>query len=329
MSIFKTIRSRAMLLSQLSALAIGSTLLTTPSAQAVPPQVKTQAPGYYRMMLGDFEITALLDGTVTLPIHTLLTNTTPAEVEKRLAGEFLKPQLETSINAYLIHTGSRLILVDTGAGVFFGEKGGGQLLTSLKAAGYQPEDIDTVLLTHIHGDHSGGLTLSGEASFPNATVYVDQHEADFWLNPANEASAAANQKAGFATAATLFAPYLAAGKVKTFQGNTQLFPGIRTVSSYGHTPGHSFYAIESQGQQLQLWGDLLHVKDVQFASPSVTIRFDVDSPAAAQQRQKAFANAAKQGYWVGAAHISFPGIGHVRKSGNGYAWVPANYSLPR
>lgn len=327
MSAMRQALSRTALIARLTTSALlSSTVLFAPIAQAVPPQIKTQAPGYYRMMLGDFEITAVSDGTITIPIDTLLTRTTPAAVQKRLAAQFLKPQLETSINTYLIHTGSRLILVDTGAGDYFKGKGGGQLITNLKAAGYQPEDIDAILLTHIHGDHSGGLSAFGKALFPNAVVYVDQRETEFWLNPANEEHAAENQKHGFAKAAEMLAPYQAAGRVKTFHGNTQLFPGVSSVSSYGHTPGHSFYAIESQGQQLQLWGDLLHAREIQFATPGVTIKFDVNSEAAAVQREKAFADAARQGYWVGAAHISFPGIGHILKAGKGYNWIPANYS---
>jgi glyoxylase-like metal-dependent hydrolase (beta-lactamase superfamily II) len=94
----------------------------------------------------------------------------------------------------------------------------------------------------------------------------------------------------------------------------------------GHTPGHSIYAVESKGQKLVLWGDLMHVAAVQFAEPSVTIQFDSDSKAAAAQRKKAYADAAKQGYWVAAAHLSFPGIGQVRAEGKGYVWFPANYS---
>jgi glyoxylase-like metal-dependent hydrolase (beta-lactamase superfamily II) len=120
--------------------------------------------------------------------------------------------------------------------------------------------------------------------------------------------------------------YVDAHRLRTFDGDAEIVPGIRSVSSRGHTPGHSFYAVESKGQKLLLWGDLIHAGAVQFPSPSTTIRFDVDSSAAAVQRNKAFADAARQGYWVGAAHISFPGIGHVRSAGKGYDWIPANYS---
>ena len=121
-------------------------------------------------------------------------------------------------------------------------------------------------------------------------------------------------------------PYVAAGKFKPFDGNTDLLPGIKAQAARGHTPGHSTYAVESKGQKLVLWGDLMHVAAVQFAEPSVTIAFDTDSKVAAAQRKQAYADAAKQGYWVAAAHLSFPGIGHLRSDGKGYSFVPANYT---
>ena len=106
----------------------------------------------------------------------------------------------------------------------------------------------------------------------------------------------------------------------------ELVPGVKAVSAYGHTPGHTVYAIESKGQKLMVWGDLMHVAAVQFPDPSVTIQFDTDSKKAAPQRQKAYADAAKNGYYVAIAHVSFPGIGQLRADGKGYRWLPVNYS---
>ncbi|MCP3062654.1 MBL fold metallo-hydrolase [Myxococcus sp. K38C18041901] len=309
---------------------VASLLLVTPvvTLAAPPPQVRTSSPGYYRMMLGDFEITALSDGTVTLPADTLLTNITPAEVKARLGRLGIDPgRVEASINAFLVHTGEHLVLVDTGSGTLFGPTMGGRLLSSLRAAGYQPEDIDAVLLTHIHGDHSCGLTLDGKPSFPNATVHVEQREADFWLDASHANHVAKEHHHGFQEAAAAFAPYLAAGRVKRFSGDTELFPGIRTLATPGHTPGHAFYVVESQGRQLRFWGDLIHAQDVQFPSPGVTIRFDLDSTAAARQRRKAMSDAAAKGYLVAAPHISFPGIGRVLADGKGFAWAPVHYSV--
>jgi glyoxylase-like metal-dependent hydrolase (beta-lactamase superfamily II) len=295
-----------------------------PMAQAAAPQVKTQ-PGYYRVMLGDFEVTALSDGTVALPVDKLLTNTSPAQVGKALSRDFLKAPVETSVNGYLINTGAKLVLVDTGAAGLFGPTLG-NLLASLKAAGYQPEQVDEIYITHMHADHVGGLMAGDKLAFPNAIVRADKHDADFWLSAANLEKAPAGMKGFFQGAQASLNPYVAAGKFKPFEGDTELAPGIRAIAAPGHTPGHSTYLVESKGQKLALWGDLMHVAAVQFANPSVTIQFDTDSKSAAVARKRAYAEAAKQGYLVGSAHLSFPGLGHLRTEGKGYAFVPINYS---
>ncbi|WP_338759003.1 MBL fold metallo-hydrolase [Massilia sp. METH4] len=297
-----------------------------PAAQAAAPMVLTQAPGYYRMMVGSAEVTAISDGTVTIPLDQLLTNTTPAQLDKLLARSHLAPQVETSINAYLVNTGTHLVLVDTGAGKLFGPGAGGRLQESIRAAGYAPEQVDAVLITHVHGDHSGGLTADGRALFPNATVYVNRHDAEFWFDPANKPRAAENQRAGFDQAAEQFGPYRAAGKVKTFDGAQELLPGLFTQPAVGHTPGHTVYVLKSGARELHFWGDLLHAKDVQFAAPDITIRYDVDSPAAARQRKAIFADAARRGYLVAPAHTPFPGIGYVRATATAYDWLPVPYT---
>ena len=294
------------------------------TAQAAAPQVKTQ-PGYYRVMLGDFEVTALSDGTVALPVDKLLTNTSPAQVGKALAKSFLKAPVETSVNGYLINTGTKLVLVDTGAAKLFGPTLG-NLLDSLKAAGYQPEQVDEIYITHMHADHVGGLMAGDKMAFPNAVVRADRHDADFWLSKENLDTAPEQMKGFFQGAQASLNAYVAAGKFKPFDGDTELVPGIKAVASHGHTPGHSIYKVESKGQTLVLWGDLMHVAAVQFAEPSVTIQFDTDSKAAAVQRKRAYAQAAKEGHMVGSAHIAFPGLGHVRAEGKGYTWVPVNYN---
>ena len=302
-------------------------LLAFPAAiiQAAAPQIKTQAPGYHRMMLGDFEVTALSDGTVALPVDKLLTNTTPAQVGKALAASFLKAPVDTSVNAYLINTGTKLVLIDSGAAGLFGLTLG-NLLANLKAAGYQPEQVDEVYITHMHADHVGGLMAGDKPAFPNAIVRADRHDADFWLSAANLEKAPAETKGFFQGAQASINPYVTAGKFKPFDGNTELVPGVRAVAARGHTPGHSTFLVESKGQKLALWGDLMHVAAVQFANPAVTIQFDVDSKAAAAQRKRAYAEAATQGYLVGSSHLSFPGIGHLRADGKGYRFVPLNYN---
>jgi glyoxylase-like metal-dependent hydrolase (beta-lactamase superfamily II) len=300
-------------------------LLAAGLAHAAAPLAKNQPPGFYRVMLGDFEITALSDGTVDLDVKSLLTNTTPAQVDKALKRSFSANPLTTSVNAYLVNTGDKLVLVDTGAAALFGPTLG-KLLGNLKAAGYTPEQVDAVVITHLHPDHVGGLMAEGKAAFPNATVHADQRDADYWLSTAVADKAPAEAKGFFEGARVSMKPYVDSGKFKPFDGNTELLPGIKAVAAYGHTPGHSVYLVESKGQKLVLWGDLMHVGAVQFAQPAVTIQFDVDSKAAAVKRKNAYAEAAKNGYMVAAAHLPFPGIGHLRPEAGGYRFVPLDYA---
>ena len=124
-------------------------------------------------------------------------------------------------------------------------------------------------------------------------------------------------------------PYVAAGKFQPFDGAGVLTPGITAVPTYGHTPGHTVYLVESKGKKMAVLGDLMHVAAVQFPEPSVTIQFDTDTKAAAAQRKKMYAEGAKQGILLAVAHISFPGMGHIRPDGTGYVFYPVNYSIPR
>jgi glyoxylase-like metal-dependent hydrolase (beta-lactamase superfamily II) len=265
---------------------------------------------------------------VSLPVDELLTKTTPAKVKKALARSHLVAPVETSVNGFLINTGEKLVLIDTGAAGLFGPTLG-HLVANLKAAGYQPEQVDEVYITHMHPDHVGGLMGSDKPAFPNAIVRADKHDADFWLSQENLDRAPKDAKGFFQGAMASINPYVAAGRFKPFDGDTELVPGISAVATRGHTPGHSCYVVESKGERIEVLGDLVHVVAVQFPDPSVTIKFDTDSTSAAVQRKKVFADAAKKGYWVAVAHISFPGIGHIRADGRGYEWIPANYTVPR
>lgn len=301
------------------------TAVIAPAAHAAAPMVKTSAPGYYRVMLGDFEVTALSDGTVQLPVDKLLTNSSPEKIAKGLSKFHQKSPLDTSVNGYLINTGTKLVLIDTGAAGLFGPTLG-KLASNLKASGYQPEQVDEIYITHMHPDHVGGLVDGDKLVFPNAVVRADKHDADFWLSQANLDKAPTESKGFFQGAMASLNPYVKADKFKAFEGNTDLVPGIKAIASHGHTAGHSIYLVESKGQKLMLWGDLMHVAAVQFDHPEVTIQFDSDSKSAAAERKKAYADAAKQGYMVGASHLSFPGLGYVRNEGKAYAWTPLNYA---
>jgi glyoxylase-like metal-dependent hydrolase (beta-lactamase superfamily II) len=314
-------------LSALVVLAAG-VFYATHAHAAAPIQGKGQAPGYYRMMLGEFEIVALSDGTLGLPVKKILTNVTALTVDTLLKRSFVTDPVETSVNAYLVNTGSKLVLIDTGAGSLFGPTLG-FLVQNLKAAGYQPEQVDEIYITHMHGDHYGGLVSGTAPVFPNAVVRADQRDADFWLSQAMMDRAPQDDRSAFEGAMKTFGPLAAAGRFKPFSGASELVPGISSLPTYGHTPGHAAYLVQSNGQKMVMIGDLMHVGAVQFPEPSVTIQFDTDAKQAAVQRKKLFARSARERFWLAAAHLPFPGIGHLRAEGTGYVFVPVNYSVPR
>ncbi|MDF0605666.1 MBL fold metallo-hydrolase [Neisseriaceae bacterium TC5R-5] len=300
-------------------------LSASPVLAEAPAQQKTQVPGYYRMMLGDFEVTALYDGYVDLAT-SLLKGMDEKDLQSLLARMFLRttPGVQTSVNAFLVNTGSHLVLVDAGTAQCFGSSTG-HILENIRAAGYRPQDIDTVLLTHLHPDHACGIAQNGKMAFPNVTVYVGKAEADFWLNPANSKTVDASRQGLFAMAQAAVAPYQAANKLKFYQQEDALLAGVQVIATPGHTPGHSSYLFTSKDQSLLLWGDLVHSHSVQFSHPEVALEFDSNQPQAIETRRKVLADAARSKLWVGGAHLPFPGLGHVRADADSYAWVPIEY----
>ena len=150
------------------------------AACADSPMAGGPEPGFYRQMVGAFEVTALNDGTRGLPAAKVLTHTHPGEVDKALRAAFLQDPVETSFNGFLVNTGSKLVLIDTGAGSLMGAALG-HLTQNLKSAGYRPEQVDEVYLTHLHVDHVGGLMAAGERVFPNAVLRANQRDVDYCL----------------------------------------------------------------------------------------------------------------------------------------------------
>jgi len=304
----------------------GLFLLFAGFAAADVAQQKTQVPGYYRTFVGNFEITALYDGAIDIDTK-LLKNASDREIQQLLAHMFVKgPAVQTAVNAYLINTGSRLVLVDAGAAKLFGP-GLGNIAGNLKAAGYSPEQVDTVLITHLHGDHVNGLVdADGKAVFAKAEIWSAQADNDFWLSEAVAAKAPKEAQGFFKMARDAAAPYRAAGKWKTFSANQEILPGITSQAASGHTPGHSAYLVANGDDKLLIWGDIVHNHAVQFARPQVTIEFDVDGKAAVATRKQIFARAAREKLLVGGMHLPFPGIGHVRADKKGYSWVPVEFA---
>jgi len=295
----------------------------TPALARAETKLQQSQSGYHRFTIGDIRVTALSDGTVPLDTK-VLTNVSRRTVETLLAKAFVASPVDASVNAYLIELGDRLVLVDTGAGELYGP-GLKKLPAVLQAIGHPPDQITDILVTHIHTDHTGGLMDGERRVFPAAALHVEQRELDFWLTPSNIERVPAPLKRLFREAELKVRPYVDAGQVQTFDGATQLFPGIRAVPSPGHTAGHTFYSLESKGQTLMFWGDILHVAEVQLPQPTVTIEFDSDPVAAAAQRARVFADAARRGYLVAPAHIAFPGVGHLVRDTAGYRWIPLPY----
>ena len=294
-------------------------------AAAAPPQQKTQVPGYYRTMVGNFEVTALYDGYIDLD-NKLLHNVKPQELQSLLARMFISGQkVQTAVNAYLINTGKHLVLVDTGAAKKFGPSLG-YVAEHMKAAGYEPAQVDTVLITHLHGDHVNGLLdAEGKPLFPNAKVWSAKADTEHWLNPAVAAKAPKEAQPFFQMAQQAAAPYQQNGSWQNFSNDGEVVPGITSLWAPGHTPGHSGFLVESNGQSLLIWGDIVHSHAVQFARPEVTIEFDLDAKLAAATRKQLFARAAKEKLLVAGMHLPFPGLGHVRAEKKGFAWVPVEF----
>jgi glyoxylase-like metal-dependent hydrolase (beta-lactamase superfamily II) len=297
-------------------------------ALAQAPKASTQVPGYYRITVGQFEITALHDGGIELKT-SLLRTVTPPDLDRLLARKFVgNPVMQGTVNAYLINTGDHLILIDTGAGTHFGPTLGG-LLANLRAAGYEPDQVDMVLLTHMHVDHLGGLINEDEEpTFPDATVWVAQAENDFWLSEHIAATMPEERQRFFELARKNAEPYQAEEQWHTFNGGEiVLVPGVRAIKADGHTPGHTAFVIESEEQKLVIWGDIVHAHAVQFARPEVSIEFDVDKQRAVATRKALFQELAASGTLVAGMHLPFPGIGRIRAEGqDSYAYVPIEFA---
>src|ERR1043166_8859267 len=210
--------------------ALAAVLLASGVAVAGAPPAKNQAPGWYRMKVGDFEVTALSDGTLDLPADTLLTGTTPDKVKKARADEYLTTPVETSVNAFLVNTGTKLVLIDAGPASLFGPTLG-KMLTNLKASGYQSEQVDEIYITHMHPDHVGGLASGDKAAFPNAVVRANEAEGNFWFSADEMGKAPAPMKPFFQGAQASLKPYRDSGKYKPFKGaDVELIRGVHELA---------------------------------------------------------------------------------------------------
>ena len=307
-------------------MALAGSIAGPSPAAAAAPQHHDQAPGFYRLKVGGLEVTALNDGAGTFEPHWLTgKKAVMAHVEESMHED---PHLLDVGNAgFLVNTGKQLILVDAGTGTWWGGGAFGRLADSLHSAGYLPEQVDLVLVTHLHSDHIGGLTTKeGKRVFPNAEVYVAKVESDFWLSPEIAAKAPKDAQPFFESARGISAPYIEAGKWHTFSGSESIIDGVRLVSLHGHTPGHTGYEFTSRGQKILFWGDIIHVQVVQLAHPEVTAVFDIDPAAAAATRNQLLPTLARENVVIAGPHLAFPGLGRLRQEQKGYVWAPVGFS---
>jgi len=312
-----------------SVLGLFVILAASQTAYAAPVDHYQQAPGFYRQMVGEKVITAVYDGYVNLDPKEL-SGMSQEKIQARILNEYQKaaPAVQTAVNAFLVSDDKDLVLIDSGSSDCFGPTMG-RMVDNIRAAGFNPEDVSTVLLTHMHPDHACGVTLpDGKPAFPNATVWAARRDADFWLNEKMESRLPADQRPFFKMARKAVEPYVNAGKFKTFNNGESIVPDIQVVPSNGHTPGHTSFLLSSGSEKLLLWGDIIHMHAVQLENPEVTISVDVDPKAAMASRTRLLAEATKERWMVAAAHLPFPGIGHLRKEQKGYSWVPVEYRSP-
>lgn len=263
--------------------------------------------------IGDFSITAIGDGYASASLD-FLTNINQMDAINLQKSAGVNDPTSIHINTYLIRGRGRTILIDTGAGGY--NQWGGDLQTNLALTGVMPEDIDTILLTHAHADHIGGLVNTfGEAAFPNAELFIHEHELSFWENENNMIRASKHVQANFLFVKNVFAKYRE--RIRTFINN-DILPGISSVHLPGHTPGHCGYQIETGNTSLIIWGDMVHFPFIQIAHPNVSIAFDQDPILSAQIRNKLLDIVSTEKLLVAGMHLNDLGFAYIEHSGTSY-----------
>jgi glyoxylase-like metal-dependent hydrolase (beta-lactamase superfamily II) len=278
-----------------------------------------QIPGVYHRRVGDITVTAVSDGFLDGNLE-VLRNVDQEEARQILTDNF-RPARRTAVNCFLIYTAGKLALIETGCGRLMANTGG-QLLANLAAAGVDPASIESVLLTHMHPDHSAGLTNmeTGQRNFPNAELVMHENEPRHWFDDAAMARGNDREKAMF----------FKAGRDQTepYRDRWRLFkegevlPGVTAMPFHGHTPGHTGYLISSGKETLLIWGDIVHIPEVQTARPEACMAFDTDAAQAEATRRRVFDMVATDKLMVTGMHLHFPGFNHLVRSGSGYRLLP-------
>ncbi len=281
------------------------------------------SPGFRRMKVGDVEVVSLIDGIARRPLGEEFVKNAPiAEVRALLASQNLPTDyIDVPFTPFLVIAGGRRILMDTGLGEFGGPTTG-KLLENLRAAGVQPGDIDTVLITHYHGDHINGLrNKAGEFVFPKAKVLVPAPEHAFWMDDAKMNAAPEAMKGAFQNARRVFAQ-MPADMLVRFEPGGEVAPGIRSVAAFGHTPGHTLFQLQSGGQSFFYVGDLTNVPALFARNPDWAVTFDMDAEAARKVRRELLQRIVDAKAMIGGFHFPFPAFGNAVAQGSGYAFQP-------
>lgn len=279
--------------------------------------------GFRKQKVGDIEVIALNDGVTRRPLAAEFVRNAPlAEVQALLSSQNLPTDyLDVPYTAFLVVAGNRKILMDTG----FADNGGpttGRLMANLNAAGFKAEDIDTVILSHYHGDHINGVrNKAGQLVFPKARIMVPSVEHAFWMSDANMAAAPDAMKGAFQNVRRVLNG-LGADQLVQFEAGTEVAPGIKSIAAYGHTPGHTLFMAESRGEKFAYLADITNVPQLFARNPDWAVQFDMNADAAREARRKVFDMIVSDRVMAGGFHFPFPAFGRIERLGNGYDFKP-------
>lgn len=299
---------------------LSSGLITPAAAKA--PMLGASAPSVYRFKLGNFELTTIADGAVQLkgPHPIFGQDQFEEDVQKLATDNFLPPSMmEIAFTPLLVNTGNELVLFDTGNGDIGRRPKAGNLVENLKAAGVSADQVDVVVITHMHPDHIGGITEGDALAFPNARYVTGETEYNFW-----SAKDKADGRVGKLVQSKVVPQ---AGKMTFIKPGADVVSGITSVNAFGHTPGHMAYNIESNGKRLLLWADACNHFVASLQRPDWHVRFDMDKDAAAATRKKLLDMAATERVPVTGYHMPFPAIGFIEKTDASYRWTPVAYQM--